>query len=301
MFRITFYAPDEASANKYAQAAFDRIAKLNTILSDYLDDSELTKLSQSSGGPARPISPELYAVLDASLLAARQSDGAFDITLGPVIRLWRRARKRKELPTPDRIAETLARTGYQKLTLDPQARTAQLAQSGMVLDLGGIAKGYACDEAIRVLNSLGATRAMVDGGGGITVSNPPPGEDAWKIAIAIPGVPDFPPLHLHNCSVATSGDAAQFVEIAGKRYSHIVDPATGYGLTNRRQATIIAPLGMTADSLATAACILDPSQSIPLLDSLPHVSGFVVQITPNGQRKEWKSARWMEHTDSHQL
>lgn len=281
VFRLVFYAPDERSASKAADAAFARIAELNAMMSDYSDTSELTRLSQSAGGPPRPVSEELFGILDRSQDFARQSDGAFDITVGPAVRLWRRARRQRKLPTEQQIRDALGRVGHDKLVLDKTNRTAQLKTPGMILDLGGIAKGYACDEALEVFKRHGIDRAFIDGGGGISVSEPPPGKEGWTIELpAVKGAPTASPtLTLRNQSVATSGDTEQFVEVDNQRYSHIVDPKTGLGLTTHLRVTVIAPQGATADALATAVSVLGPEKGLKLIEATPGAAALIVRPT----------------------
>ena len=163
------------------------------------------------------------------------SDGAFDVTVGPYVRLWRFARKRKVLPTPAEIATARAAVGWQKLRLDPRARTVTLLVPNMRLDLGSIGKGYAADQALQILKGRGIDRALVAASGDIAVGNPPPGQRGWKVGIARlwwrhQRAP-LAPLLLHNAGISTSGDTEQFIEINGVHYSHIVNPATGLGLT----------------------------------------------------------------------
>ena len=171
---------------------------------------------------------------------SRLSDGAFDVTVGPYVRLWRFARKRKVLPTPAEIAAARAAVGWQKLRLDARTRTVTLLVPNMRLDLGSIGKGYAADQAMQILKGRGIDRALVAASGDIAVGNPPPGQRGWKIGIALLGsATNSAPLTvlLHNAGISTSGDTEQFIEINGVHYSHIVNPATGLGLTNRIQAT----------------------------------------------------------------
>lgn len=280
LFRLTLYAPDAAAANKAAEAAYHRISQLDAILSDYDPESELMRLSAAAGtGRSVPVSAELFAVLAHAQELSAQSRGAFDMTVGPVVKLWRRARRRKELPDPQRLHDALARVGYQHVRLDPRTRTVTLNQPGMKLDAGGIAKGYAGDEALRVLRAHGITRTMIDASGDIVVGDPPPGRMGWRIGIAPLGAPDAPPsryLHLANAAVATSGDVFQFVEIGGVRYSHIVDPHTGLGLKGRSSVTVIAPTGIAADGLASAVSVLGPVEGLELIESQAGVAGMIV-------------------------
>ena len=151
-FRITLYAVDEDAARPATNAAFERVELLNSILSDYDPDSELSRLSLTSGqGKTVPVSGDLWRVLEVSQRMAERTEGAFDITVGPLVNLWRRARQKHELPSPELIAEMRRRVGYRQLQLDPKTKSTTLLAADMRLDVGGIAKGYAADEALKVL------------------------------------------------------------------------------------------------------------------------------------------------------
>lgn len=293
-FRIVVYANDMASANQATDAAFARIAQLDLIMSDYRETSELMQLCQKAGGPPVKVSAELFRVLSESQRLAQRSEGAFDITVGPIVRLWRRSRRTRELPDPERLAQALELVGYDKLCLDEKARTARLLKPGMLLDVGGIAKGYAADEALTVLKRHGIHNALVAAGGDIAVSNPPPGTDGWKVAIASLEPGNNPPtLLLRNAAVSTSGDAEQHVTINGKRYSHIVDPKTGLGLTGRSSVTVVAPNGMTADGLDTAVSVTGPDRGLQLIDRTEGTAALIMQAAPDGIRT-FESKRWKE-------
>jgi thiamine biosynthesis lipoprotein len=149
--RLTLYAADAAAARRASAAAFRRVAELNGIMSDYLAESELMRLCAMAGGPAVPVSPDLFAVLARAAVTARLTDGAFDATIGPVVRLWRRARRTQLFPPADQLAAARALVGYRLVTLDPVGRTVKLAKPGMQLDLGGIGKGFAAEAAQAVL------------------------------------------------------------------------------------------------------------------------------------------------------
>jgi thiamine biosynthesis lipoprotein len=288
IFRIVLYAPDAATAEKASRTAFDRIAKLDNALSDYKPESELMRLCQEAGGPPAKVSADLFQVLAAAQKLAVRSDGAFDVTVGPAVRLWRRARRRHELPDPNRLAQALALVGYRNLVLDPKHRTAQLLKPGMILDLGGIAKGYAADEALSVLERNGITSALIAAAGDIACSRPPPGRESWRIQIAAPapstGSADKSPryLLLHDAGVSTSGDAEQHLDVGGQRYSHIINPATGMALTGRRSVTVVAPRGMTADSYAVAVSVLGPKRGLELVDSTDGMSALIVEASGQG-------------------
>jgi thiamine biosynthesis lipoprotein len=274
--RIVLYAPDESAAREAARAAFARVAALDSIMSDYRPESELMRLSARSGGPPVRVSEELFHLLSLADSLSRVSDGAFDVTAGPLVRLWRRARRTGTLPTEAERREAMSRVGWRHLHLDPAARTVRLDRPGMLLDLGGIAKGYAAQEAVRTLARQGVSRALVEMGGDLVASAPPPGRRGWRVRIDRPGRTAPDSLLLAHAALSTSGDTEQFVEIDGVRYSHVVDPATGVGLRTRVAATVLAPDGATADALSTLLTVLGPAQGRALLAArFPGVTAWV--------------------------
>lgn len=267
-FRIVLYAENKAVADRAAEAAFARVSALNDTLSDYDTDSELSRLSQTSGSSrAVPVREDLWRMLTRSQQLARETDGAFDITCGPAVSLWRKARREKQLPEPEKLAEALRAVGYEKLKLNERARTAELTVPYMRLDLGAIAKGYGVDEALKVLRQHGIRSALVSGGGDLAVSEAPPDKKGWRVELAPLDDPKAPPTEfvlLRNAALATSGDIFQHVVIDGVRYSHIVDPRTGIGLKDRSLVVVIAKDCTTADSLSTSISVLGPERGMKL-------------------------------------
>jgi thiamine biosynthesis lipoprotein len=259
--RLVLYTTDEEAAKSAARAAFERVSRLEEIMSDYITDSELMRLSRTSGsGRAVEVSPELFDVVEYGQKVAEATDGAFDVTVGPVIQLWRKARKSKTLPDTAALADARSRTGWRRMVLDARSRSVTLTTKGMRLDLGGVAKGYAGDEALRVLREHGVASALFEAGGDIVVSDPPPGKNGWHIETE-----DGRAYTLANQAISTSGDTFQSVEIGGVIYSHVVDPRTGVGLTDHYAATVIAPRGITTDALSTACTVLGPTKSQALV------------------------------------
>lgn len=295
-FKLALYAADEASANVAARAAFARIKELNGVMSDYEPESELMLLCKTAGqGKPVKVSDDLLAVLTRSCQLSERSGGAFDVSVGPLVKLWRKARRSKELPHPDQIESARAAVDYRQIRIDAKAQTIELLKPGMQLDLGGIAVGYAIDQALDVLKKLGVRSALIDGSGDIGVSDAPPGTDGWRIGIA-PLEPDADPsrfLLLKNAAVTTSGDAWQYVEIAGKRYSHIVDPHTGLGLTERSSVTVIARDCTAADSYATAVSVLGPERGMKLIEETPAAAVLIVRVV-EGKPQTHESKRLRE-------
>jgi thiamine biosynthesis lipoprotein len=252
-FAITCYGESEDAAKKAAQEAFAAGMEINAIASDYLPDSELMKLEP--GEPTK-VSPLFAELLEASFTKAKETEGCFDPTLGPLTKLWRETRKSGKLPNAETLAQAREACGWKNVKWDGTTSTILLKRPGMQLDLGAIAKGFAADKMFAVMKKNGFPRSCIAAGGDLRMGDPPPGRDAWRV-----GLQTFDPekpeevVELVNCAVSTSGDLHQFVEIGGKRYSHIIDPKTGLGMTEHVAVSVIAPTGVVADALDTAGCV----------------------------------------------
>ena len=280
IFRIEMYAASDAEASRAAEAAFARAEELEQIMSDYRADSELMRLTRHGATAPFPVSSDLYSVLSKSLWASRLSQGAFDVSIGPLVDLWRSARKDGRLPDPGEIAKARALVDYRNIELDPAHHTVFLKRAGMKLDLGAIGKGYAADQMLAVLQSQGIHQALVVAGGEVVAGEPPPGSSGWKVGIdtadsdagAAPCT-----LWLSAHAVSTSGDEHQFLEVNGRRYSHIINPRTGWALEGKSSTTVIAGDSATADALATAFSTMPVSDGIRVAQSLPGVSALWVR------------------------
>ena len=269
--RIVVYAKSEEDARRAFAPAFKRIADLEQSMSDYRPTSELMTFCAKPAGTKVRLSDDLFKVLARSQEISRQTVGRFDCTVGPLVQLWRKARKSKVLPKPEEIEAAKALVGFEKLHLDTRCKEAWLDKDGMKLDLGGIAKGYAADQALIELRKQGVRSALIEMGGDLRLGEAPPGTEGWTVEVPNAGETFF----LKNCSISSSGDTEQFVEIDGKRYSHVVDTRTGYGLTDRIQATIIAKDGFTTDPISTALTLLDDAEREKLLKRYRGSRAFV--------------------------
>ena len=260
-FTIIFYSNDSIQAASIAKRCFALVDSFNFIFSDYIDSSELSKLSKSAGLNSLPVSlsPAMYDILIQSKKAFELSEGAFDITMGPLSKLWRKARRQHQFPADSTVKRIRNLIGFDKLVFDTLQKTIRLTQEGMQLDLGGIAQGYVAQKVINFLHSQGVNNALVNASGDIVVSGAPINKDGWVVGVNIPEKTAEllnQKLLLKNRAITTSGDAYQYIEKDGIRYSHIINPASGYGVTFQRNVTVIAADGTTADWLATACSIL---------------------------------------------
>lgn len=284
-FKVLLYSTGAAAARSASRRAFDRIAALDAVLSDYQPESELSRLGRRSGSPPVAVSADLFDVLHRSKEIFQRTGGAFDVTIAPVGRLWRRARRERKLPDPETLARARDLVGSDKMILDPEKRTVQLTRPGMKLDVGGIAKGYAAQAAIDVLRQAGVTRALVAAAGDIVMADPPPGAQGWTIGVASLNPSQSGPvmyLLLHNTAISTAGDAERFVVIDGRRYSHIVNPATGMGVEDRASVTVVAPDGGTADALETAVYLMGPERGLKLIEDTPGTAAIFRRETHGG-------------------
>lgn len=285
---ITVYADNEKEAGASAKAAFDEMARLESVMSDYVKsypDSELLQLAQHASeeeDKSRAVSDDLWPVLVRSVKVHDATDGAFDITAKPFTNMWRTSRERRELPPKAAIDRMRPFVGMDYLVLDHDNQRARLSKPGAWLDLGGIAKGYIADRALDVLKARGLTIAQVQAGGDMALGDAPPGLKGWPINIA-----DFPPRKLGNGEetgeglsfwhanggVSVSGDAFRFVEIDGTRYSHVIDPRTGLGVTGSRYCCVKGPSAFATDAAATVGCILNQDAFETSLKKLSDIEG----------------------------
>lgn len=255
---VALHAADEVTARRAARAAFDRIAELEDVFSDYRAESEVRQLAlraMSEPGAWVSAGEHLLRVLSAAREAAEATDGAFDPTLGPLVALWRESRDLGRLPDPRALDAARAGTGWEHIAVDTLAGRVRLAVPGMRLDLGGIAKGYILGEALAALGRSGAPSAMLQAGGDLVLGAAPPGRPGWEIQIGEQVEV------LSRTAVATSGTGEQFAEIGGVRYAHLIDPRTGLGLRVSRRATVVGPDPMLADALATALVVLGSTET----------------------------------------
>ena len=278
-----------------AESALAEIRNIEALASTYRPDSEISLLSNLPPNLPRPLSSHIYTVLDRSIYYSKLTDGAFDVTVGPLMNLWRVAATNDLLPTPAEIADVLQAVGYGKIILDPAKQTIKLNHDGMAITLDAIVKGYAADIALQNLRKDGLSAALVDLGGDIVCFGQPPGRQGWNIGVQNPFKPATAPMNtsegnfltvisLTNAAVATSGNYQRVFSIQGKKYSQIVDPRSGLHVEQAPSVTVIAPTAADADALATACSVLTVPEALKLIDRIPHTEALLITGSPEAPR-----------------
>lgn len=283
-FNLIIVSTDSVKAKHLAQKSFQLVDSLSHIFSNYDSSSELSKINTSAGLLPYKMSTIMLDLVQKSQYAYIQSKGAYDISIGPLSSLWRNARKAKLFPEASTVLATKKLVGLGQVKINKRLGTIFLPVSGMQLDFGGIAKGYIAQRVIDYLKTSGIQQALADAGGDIVMSGAPLNQKGWLVGVNVPENTDEllnKKLQLSNCSVATSGDVYQYIEKNGVKYSHIINPITGYGVTNLRNVTIIAKTGATADWLATACSILPIKEAKKL--AISHQAALLITTLKNGK------------------
>ena len=267
---------DEAAGKALAEA--ERVERLFSV---YKDDSEISRINHLTAGEPLAIDPEVYRLIARSIEYSKTTDGAFDITVGPLTRLWSSARSSGKLPGEAAVAAALEKVGYYNIVLDSARTSIAFLKDGMSLDMGGVAKGYATDRAVEVLKDNGVTSAIVNMGGDLYCLGRRSPTTQWTIGIRHPRDKKklFMQVDLRDRAVDTSGDYEKFFTVAGKRYSHIIDPRTGYpAASGVVSASVIDKSAAAADMLATALCVLGR----PGLAAVETEEAAAVMVTEQG-------------------
>lgn len=276
---IVIESQSEPEAAHAAAAAFDEIARIERVLSDYRADSESMLLTRQETHAWHPVSATLMDVLLQSRDIHNRTQGAFDPTVGGYTYLWRQPKQ----PSRTDLEAASSRVGFRLLQLDQNKSQARFEQAGIILDFGGIGKGYAAQRALEVLRARGFSIVSIDMGGDIVFGDAPRDQpEGWRVEI-ITGISETRVEYLSNCAIATSGDLERFYEYNGVRYSHIVDPRTGLGITQRRAASVIADDGALADALASAISVLGQESIDQLQEQFPGVRITLVSRSMDGE------------------
>ena len=276
---VTVWAQTEQQANLAINAAFAPIKEVDRTMSDYNPESELSKINREASDHPVKTSDRMMDVLKASMMYSELTDGAFDISMRPLKKLWKSAEQSGIAPDDETIESVLGSVGYRDIELDEQTKTVRFLKKGMALDLGAIAKGYSADLAAAELKRLNIPAGLVNVGGNILVHGLPPGSTTWKIGIIDPAKRDerLPQVvHVAAGAVATSGDYERFFEIGAKRYSHIFDPRTGRPVEHISSVTVVATDGITSDALSTALSVMGPDAGLSFASKLAGVEAMFI-------------------------
>lgn len=258
-FTIVAYGAEEAQLQAAVSAAFEEIFRLDLQWSNYVESSDLSYVNQHAADEPVTLDRELYQMLETCLRYSRETGGAFDVTVGPLLKTWRFFRGTGRLPKPEEVAATLAHIGWQKVRLDARNRTVSFTLPGVELDLGGIGKGYAIDGAARVLREAEITAALIlSGASSILAIGTPPGQEGWTVNVRDPrdAKKSVAQISLKDAALSTSGNYEKFFEAEGKTYSHIFDPRTGYPAQGILSTTVVGSTGTDTDALSTAFFVL---------------------------------------------
>ena len=257
-FEIVAYGTDKAKLAEAADAAFDEIDRLDKQMSNYSETSELTYINRNAAEKDVIVEKELFDLLKFSFDASKDSDGTFDITVGPLMKAWGFFKGQGRIPEPSELKSVMSTVGSKHVIADESKRTIRFDRDGVELDLGGIAKGYAVDKAAQILRQSGVTSAMITSGSSIYAIGAPPNQSGWKIEVTNPL--DLPhsatSVELKDDSISTSGCYDKNFTIGGKTYCHIMDPRTGYPIDGILSATIITPRGVDAEVYSKVLMIM---------------------------------------------
>jgi thiamine biosynthesis lipoprotein len=274
---VTVYGNDEARAQAALEAAYVEIDRIEKLMSRYSENSEVSRLNKTGLTPFKT-SDELFMVIGESLKYSDMTEGAFDITVGPLMKVFRASLEKEKIPDENAVAKAASRVGFRKISLDSSAKTVTFESDGMEIDLGAIAKGYAADRAAAALKAVGAQSAIIDAGGDVLCIGSKPAEKPWTVALRNPRDPEdfLLKLAVKDLAVTTSGDYEQYFESNGNRFMHIMDPRTGKSATGCISATVIARTAMQADALSTSICVLGPADGIKLIEGIDDVEALIV-------------------------
>lgn len=278
---ITFYASGARRADIAMESAFDEIDRVASIMSAYDPGSELNRLNES-GWSGYEASDELFAVIERSVSISEMTGGAFDITVGPLVDEWKKAKSQDRAPGRSAFETAGRKVGYEKISLDGETKTISFGEPGMSVDLGAVAKGYAADCAMEALRRHGIESAIIDAGGDVLARGTKPGGEAWSVAVLDPRRHSEAAtiLEVRDAAVATSGDYRRFIESGGRKYSHIFDPRTGRP-SDCVSATAIAPDATLADALSTAFCVMGPEEAVRGADGIADVEVLIIDNSGN--------------------
>jgi thiamine biosynthesis lipoprotein ApbE len=287
---VSAYSHDEKTAGKAIEGALDEMERMDRIMSNYKNNSELSQLNKEAGKSPAPCQEELLDVLLQSHYYSELSGGAFDITVSPIVALWGFFHEKGHVPPDKEIEKLLPAISYKNIIINKNAdpkkpSTVFFKNTQTQIDLGAIGKGYAVDKALGIMKNFGINNACINLGGNIYVLGTPPDKNAWKIGIQHPRDNNeiLGYLELKNEATATSGDYERFFEFKGKRYSHIINPLTGRPVSGTIATTIVAPTSTQVDALSTSVFVLGHEKGLELIKKIPNADALIAYEEKGGK------------------
>lgn len=277
-FEITVTAENPEKANQYIDTAVGEIQRIERLISSWDPASQTSEINRNAGIKPVVVDPELYNLISRALKISEITDGAFDISYASMDKIWKFDGSMSSMPSEEAIRNSVSKVGYQNIILDPEDHSVFLKKEGMKIGFGAIGKGYAADRAKDLLRSQGVTAGIINASGDMNTWGTQPNGDTWKVAITNPLNKEhaFALLPLEDRAVVTSGDYEKFVKFNGVRYSHIINPKTGYPATGIISATVFAPKAELADALATSVFVMGIETGIDRINQLPGIDCIIV-------------------------
>lgn len=280
---VEAFGGQEAARRLAIDEAFAAMVEVDRLMSNYRDDSELSRLNRTAGREAVTVSDPMLSILQAAQRVSLASGGAFDITVGPLVRLWGFHDKQPHLPTAAELAHVRPLVGYQNVVIDDNLHTVRFARPGLEIDLGGIAKGFAVELAAGVLRRHGLG-GFVDAGGNQYLLGKPPGKASWSVGIKSPDAPGrlLGVLELGEGSVATSSQGANYLAAGGRRYGHLLDPRTLQPSEASLSVTVVSPDATLGDALTKAGFLLGRTRGLSVVESFPQTAALIAYRKADG-------------------
>ncbi|MEN9489443.1 MAG: hypothetical protein RL494_1708 [Bacteroidota bacterium] len=277
-FEITVIAKDTIQGNEYVNLAVGEVKRIENLISDWIPTTQISQVNQNSGIKPIKVDDEVFNLVERALKISKITHGAFDISYASMDKIWKFDGSMKEMPTPEAIKKSVERIGYQKIVLDKQKSTIFLKDVGMKLGLGGIGQGYIADKIKELLQSKGCTSGIVNVSGDINTWGKQPNGKPWTVAIVNPMNKNkvFATFPLEDSAVETSGNYEKYVTFNGIRYSHIIDPRTGYPATGIVSVSIFAKQTEIADALATGVFVMGVEVGLDLVNQIKGIECVIV-------------------------
>lgn len=287
-FEITVMANTQSEANEYIDMAIAEITRIEKIISSWDANSETSAINKNAGIKPVKVSPELFALIERAIQISKLTDGAFDISYASMDRIWKFDGSMTKMPSQTEIKTSVVKVGYQNIILDKNASTVFLKKKGMKIGFGAIGKGYAADKAKTLLMSKGVSGGIINASGDMNTWGRQKNGEHWKVAITNPMNKNnaFALLPINEGAVVTSGDYEKFVNFNGKRYSHIIDPRTGYPASGIISATVFAPKAELADALATSIFVMGIDAGLHRINQLPKIECILIDDRGNIHKSE---------------